>query len=318
MDLYLDSLLFTFDVIIPVFLVALLGYTLKRLEIIGEVFVENASNLVFLVTMPILIFMSIALSDIHATLNLDQIAYVTIGTLAVFFALWLAGRIWISAPEDLGVFIQGSLRSNYGIFGLALSFSLFSDSGIAQASILLAVIIPLFNILSIVALTIPQKGRGINSLYKVFIDVVKSPLILAVILALPFAYFGIQLPKIVQSTGNYFANLTLPIALLAIGASIDPEYLKKSPKVLFWATASKLIFVPLIMTLLAFAYGFRGQDLAMLMILFACPTPAVSFMMAKSMGGNSELAASIVLMTTVGSVFTLSTGIYILSIFGIV
>lgn len=318
MDLYLQSLLFTADIVAPIFFIVFLGYLLKRVRLIDDAFINTASKLVFVITLPALVFMSIARTDFHAVFNPQQLGFVVAGTLFSFAALWITAKQWITKPKDLGVFIQGGFRSNYGIIGLAVSFNLFSDSGLAQASLLLALVIPLFNVLSILALTIPAHQSGSSSISSTFGEILKNPLIIAVVLALPFSYFGFQLPELVQKTGRYFANLTLPLALLAIGGSLNLASLRSTSAPATWATVSKLIFMPLILTLAAWVYGFRGQDLTMLMILFGCPTAAASFVMAKAMGGNAELAANIILMTTLGSVITLSGGIYIMRVLGII
>ncbi|WP_415902726.1 AEC family transporter [Neptuniibacter sp. QD29_5] len=318
MELYLSSLSFTASITAPIFFIGFLGYLLKRVGLIDDAFINTASKLVFMITLPALVFMSISRTDFHAVFNPEQLGFVLIGTLISFIALWFLAKRWIKQPEDLGVFIQGAFRSNYGIIGLAVSYNLFSDSGLAQASLLLALVIPLFNVLSIIALTLPAKHQGGASIGSTVLEIVKNPLIIAVLLALPFSYFGFQLPEIAQKTGRYFANLTLPLALLAIGGSLNMKSLRSTSSQATWATLSKLLFIPLILTLAAWAYGFKGQDLTMLMVLFGCPTAAASFVMAKAMGGNEKLAANIILMTTIGSILSLSAGIYIMRVTGVI
>lgn len=318
MDLYLSSLSFTASITAPIFFIGFLGYVLKRAGLIDDAFINTASKLVFMITLPALVFMSISRTDFHAVFNPEQLGFVLIGTLISFITLWLLAKRWIKQPEDLGVFIQGAFRSNYGIIGLAVSYNLFSDSGLAQASLLLALVIPLFNVLSIIALTLPAKHQGGASIGSTVLEIVKNPLIIAVLLALPFSYFGFQLPEVAQKTGRYFANLTLPLALLAIGGSLNMKSLRSTSSQATWATLSKLLFIPLILTLAAWAYGFKGQDLTMLMVLFGCPTAAASFVMAKAMGGNEKLAANIILMTTIGSILSLSAGIYIMRVTGVI
>jgi predicted permease len=317
-ELYLHSLSFTANIVAPIFFIVFLGYLLKRLKVIDEGFIHTASKLVFVITLPTLVFMSISRTDFQAVFNPQQLGFVLISTFISFIALWAIGKYWIKRPEDLGVFIQGAFRSNYGIIGLAVSYNLFSDSGLAQASLLLALVIPMYNVLSIVALTIPAQRSGASNIGSTLYEIIKNPLIIAVLLALPFSYFGFKLPEIAQNTGRYFANLTLPLALLAIGGSLNLASLRNTSSQATWATLSKLVFIPLVLTIAAWLYGFKGQDLAMMMVLFGCPTAAASFVMAKSMGGNAELAANIILMTTLGSVLTLSAGIYLLRVIAII
>ncbi|SIQ60871.1 AEC family transporter [Marinobacterium stanieri] len=318
MNLYLQTLGYTANIVAPIFFILFLGYLLRRLRLIDEAFVATGSKLVFVITLPALVFMSIARMDFHAVFNPEQMGFVLVGILLSFGLIWWLAARWIKAPEDLGVFIQGSFRSNYGIIGLAVSFNLFGDAGLAQASLLLALVIPMFNVLSILCLSVPMQRGESMKLSSTLLEVLKNPLILAVVFALPVSWFGIQLPQVVAKTGTYFANLTLPLALLTIGASLNLKSLHDTSAQAFWATALKLVIIPLVLTLGAWLYGFGGQDLAILMVLFGCPTAAASFVMAKAMGGNAQLAANIVLTTTLGSVLTLSGGIYLLRLLGVI
>lgn len=318
MDLYLQTLAFTANIVAPIFFIVFMGFLLKRIRLIDESFVATASKLVFVVTLPVLVFMSIARMDFQAVFNPAQLGYVAVVTLLSFALIWWLAARWIKAPEDLGVFIQGAFRSNYGIIGLAVSFNLFGQSGLAQASLLLALIIPLYNVLAILALTLPMQQQRALSASGIALEMLKNPLIIAVFLALPFSYFGFQLPEVLEKTGRYFANLTLPLALLTIGATLNLKSLQHTSAQAFWATATKLVILPVVLTLGAAMLGFSGQELVILFVLFGCPTAAASFVMAKAMGGNAQLAANIILTTTLGSVLTLSSGIYLLKLLAVI
>ena len=318
MDLYLNTLAFTANIVAPIFFIVFMGHLLRRARLIDEAFISTASRLVFMVTLPVLVFMSIARMDFQAVFNPSQLAYVTGATLITFVLIWFVATRWITASEDQGVFIQGAFRSNYGIIGLAVSFNLYGQTGLAQASLLLALIIPLYNVLAIFALTLPMKRQNALSVAGIFTEILKNPLIIAVLLALPFSYFGLTLPEVIDKTGRYFANLTLPLALLTIGATLNLKSLKHTSGQAFWATAIKLILLPLVLTWGAWLAGFSSQEIALMFILFGCPTAAASFVMAKAMGGNAQLAANIILTTTLGSVLTLSGGLYILRIINLI
>ncbi|WP_151702542.1 AEC family transporter [Nitrincola alkalilacustris] len=318
MDLYLETFGFTANIVTPIFFIVFLGYLLRRLKVIDESFIAVGSKLVFTITLPALVFMSIAQMDFQAVFNPGQLTYVVIGTLLTYGIIWFLAARWIKDPKDLGVFVQGAFRSNFGIIGLAVSFNLFGQSGLAQASLLLALVIPLYNVMAIVCIMLPlSKERSLN-LASAGIEILKNPLIIAVVLALPVSYFALPLPEVVSTTGRYFANLTLPLALLTIGGTLSMKSLRDSSVMAAWATATKLLLLPLFLTLGAWLVGFRGQELTLMMVLFACPTAAASFVMAKAMGGNAQLAANIVLTTTLGSVITISSAIYLVRVFGVI
>lgn len=162
-----------------------------------------------------------------------------------------------------------------------------------------------------------QQSSG-PSIIRPIKEIARNPLIIAVLLALPFSYYGWGLPSVGDKIGTYFANLTLPLALLAIGGSLNLKSLRNTSGQSGWSTLIKLIIMPLILTLGAWLYGFKGQELGILFVLFGCPTAAASFIMAKAMGGNAQLAANIILTTTLGSLITLSSGIYFLRLWNLI
>ncbi|RVU29981.1 AEC family transporter [Neptunomonas marina] len=312
MSQHLETFAYTANVVAPIFFIVFLGFLLKRTRIIDDAFVATASKLVFVVTLPALVFMSISRTNFHAVFNPQMLSYITIATLIVVALIsWQAQRL-IQRPEDVGVFIQGAFRGNYGIVGLAVSLNIYGDEGLAKASLILALIIPLYNSLSIIALTLPMKQQNNLSAAKVGVEILKNPLIIAVLLALPFSYFGFTLPAVINRTGDYFADITLPLALMAVGASLNLKSLKHTSSMAFWATATKLVLIPFVLTCVAALLGFADQDVVLMFVLFGTPTAAASFIMAKAMGGNAELAANIILTTTLGSIVSLGAGIFIL------
>jgi hypothetical protein len=120
------------------------------------------------------------------------------------------------------------------------------------------------------------------------------------------------------TTGNYFSDLALPLALVGIGGSLNFENIKKASGLAFSASVIKIFIIPLVLTYTAYLFGFRGADLGIMFVIFACPTAIVSFIMAEAMGANSKLAGNIVLISTVGSVFTFAIGIILLKSLGLI
>jgi predicted permease len=319
-ELYLQSLQFTASIVTPIFVIVLFGFLLRRGRLIDEAFINTSSRLVFMVALPTLVFMSISRTDFQAVFNPSLLGFVFVATLLSFFAIWRLAARWIKQPEDLGAFIQGAFRSNFGIIGMALSYNLFGNAGLSQAAMVLALVIPMYNVLSVVVLTVTvNQGttEGV-SIHQILRAIVLNPLIIAVVLALPFSYYGLHLPAVLDTTGNYFANLTLPLALLAIGGSLNLKSLRSSSRPAFWATCTKLLLLPLLLTPVAALLGFGGVELALLFVLFSSPTAAAAFVMARAMGANAQLTANIILTTTLGSIVTISAGVFVLRLIGVI
>ncbi|MGB0664503.1 MAG: AEC family transporter [Pontibacterium sp.] len=318
MDAYLASLAFSANTVAPIFLLVFLGIYLKHKGIINSNFVDVSSDLVFRVTLPILVFMAISGTHFDEVFEPKQLTFFLASTLASVTLLFILASRWIRDGRDLGAFVQGAFRGNYGIVGLAISANLLGTSGLAKASVLLAMVIPLYNVLSIITLTLPLKETDAVTIKRILKTIATNPLIIAVALAIPVSLLGIELPTIAHKTGEYLATMTLPLALIGIGGSLSLASLTSTSLLAFWATGIKLVVFPIALTFLAWVVGFEGETLAVFFVLFGCPTAAASFVMAKGMGSNDQLTANIILTTTLGSVISLSLGIYVLRLCGII
>lgn len=314
----LDNILFTANIVAPVFLIIALGYFSKRMKIINENFVDVTSKFVFSVSLPALVFMQITGMDLSKAIYFPQIIFIYIGTILTFILIWLISIPFIKDGKDRSVFVQGAFRSNFAIVGFAIISNLFGTIALGKAAIILAFILPLYNVLAVIVLTVPLRNTNQLNFYPILKEILLNPLIVAVIAGIPFSYFAVKLPSLILTTGKFLSDLALPLALIGIGGSLNVEQIKKASALAFTSSLIKLILVPLILTSAAYFIGYRGIDLGIMFILFACPTAIVSFIMAEAMGANSKLAGNIVLISTLGSVFTISAGIIILKSFGLI
>jgi predicted permease len=269
------------------------------------------------VTLPSLVFIKLSIVDFKTAFDIDQIIFIYTGTVFYFFFLWFLSILFIDDGKNRAVFIQGSFRSNYAIIGIALIANMFGDHALGKAAMVLAFIVPLYNVLSVIALTLPVRKEKQFSFGKTVSEITTNPIILAALVALPFSHFQIRLPQTLFKTVDYIAALTLPLALLGIGGALNFESIKKNSTIAIFSALIKIVIIPLTLSFLAYKFGFKDEDLGIMFLLFASPTAIVSYIMAKAMGCNSDLAGNIVLMTTLGSILTISLGIYVIRSFGL-
>src|SRR6056297_103439 len=294
---------FALTITAPIFSILGLGIIFKRIGLITEDFAKVGADLVFKVTLPCLLFVKLVETDFRHNLPIILIVYAVLATIGVFVFLDRLMTGWIATPSDRGVFVQGAFRGNMGIIGLAFCLSAFGDGVVAVASMYLAVLTTLFNVLSVMTLTRHQSGNvNASGKWRVLLQIGKNPLIIAIVIGVLVSLSRIPVPALLLTTGEYFARMTLPLALLCAGASIRLlEF--KGDRALYWASAGKLLFVPLVITAGGAVIGLRGQELGVLYLMSASPTAAASYPMALSLGGNHHLAAAIIAMTSLGSVF---------------
>lgn len=312
--MYWQSLLFTLETTLPIFILVLLGLLLRRRNVIDDAFIATSSKLVFNITLPVLMFMAVARSDSGAGQHLPLIGFVLSAALlgALLSALW-AGALMLSVPQR-GAFIQASFRSNLGIIGLALCINAYGEEGGVLGALLLAVITPVYNLLAVFFLTRQQQVRWLAQLRLIL----SNPLIIAIVLAVPFSALQWPLPEVALRVGNSLAAMTLPLALIGVGGSLSFAALRRGSAIVLHIVTLKLLVVPVIIAVAAWMCGFRGVELGVICLMFASPTAAAAFVMARSMGADAELTANAIALTTIGSVLTVSGFVYVLSLLPLV
>ena len=317
-ELKLQNFLFSIETVAPIFLVVLLGMVLRRWRVINEAFLDMASIIVFRISLPAMVFIKIAGADFQQAFDPLLIGFGIGGTLLFFGVTWFVSIPVTKNGAARGSLIQGAFRGNFAIIGFAMVLNLHGESGLAKAAILLSFIMPLYNVLAVIALTLPkQHGQSVGR-KKMVTEIITNPLIAAGIIGIVFSFLGFSLGRVVNETGNYLSAMALPLALIGVGGSLDLRSIRQRIPEKLTAVGLKLIVCPLIFIPLAYWAGIRGEDLVILFSLFAAPTAVVSYIMARSMDGDTQLAADIVLLSTLGSVATLSAGVFMMKTFGII
>lgn len=314
----LAALEFAFLITAPVFFIIVAGAVFKRAEIITDSFARTGSNLVFKVTLPCLLFVKLVQTDFQRELPWLLVVYALLATIGVFVVLEREAGRRLQHPAERGVFVQGAFRGNMGIVGLAYCFSAFGDSVVAPASIYLAVMTTLYNILAVLTLTRhqsqtarPDAASLRAGILPVLGSISKNPLILAIAAGVLISVSGTHVPQVLLVTGEYFAKMTLPLALVCAGASIRVQEFATS-RPLYAATLAKLIVVPVCITLGGIALGLRGETLGILYLMCSAPTAAASYPMTLALGGSHHLAAAIIAATSIGSLFSTTLGLFVL------
>lgn len=306
----LPLVLQTLSITAPVFVMLFIGVALKRLGWIDAAFIHTASTLVFKGTMPTLLFISIIKADLDAALQPRLLIYYVFATVATFLVAW-AWALWRCPPADRGVYVQGAFRGNNGVVGLALATSLYGDYGLSLGGVLAGVVILVYNSLSALILAI-YSPDGRASAGAIMLSILRNPLIIGVTAAVPFAYWQIPLPDWLMTSGQYFAQMTLPLALICIGGTLSLSVLRESSGMAMSSSLMKMVWLPAMATVGAWLLGFRGAELGILFLYFGSPTASASFVMARAVNSNHQLAAIIIVITTLGAALTINLGLFLL------
>ena len=288
----------------PLLLILLAGVFFKRINIINAQFVETGNKLIFKVSLPCLLFLSVASRSAEQAIDVALISYAVIATICSVVLVWWLSPLFVEQSKR-GVFTQCAFRGNMGIIGLALCINAFGENILALAAIYLAALTITYNVLSVLLLSKTRQG--------IFKQLAKNPLIIAILLGLLFSNLAIPLPKIFTISLGYLAQLTLPLALVCIGASLEWQSLKANHKESLIATAFKLVILPISTVGIAILFGLRGDALGVLFLMMATPTAAAAYVMSKQMTKHGQLAAEIITLSTLLCPFTVTLGLILLN-----
>ncbi len=302
-----------FTIVFPVFLVIALGYFLRAITMIDDRFLFQSNRLIYNVCLPLLLFYKIGTCDFCVNFNLRLILGSLIGVFLCFLLSYFYAFIRHYPPADKGVFCQGAFRGNLAYVGLAIVFNAHGEDGITRAAILMGFLVPLLNVLSIIALLLPRRSSKSQGLLFWILHIIYNPLIIAAFVGILWSFANIPIPRILDRSLNIITDMTLPLALVAIGGGFSLKELKGDIYRAGLATSIKLLGLPLLTALLLYCFDVKGMNLSIGVLMAATPTATASYIFATQMKGNMELAGSIVMLTTLVSVLTYMIALFLLS-----
>lgn len=312
----MSNLIYSINATLPIFLLIILGKVLKTTKIINDEFTKTADRYVFRIALPALLFSDLTENNVGSAFDGKYVLFcfsVTIFSIAV---LWGLTEKFMRNEEQKGAFIQGSYRSSAAILGLAFINNMYDSVGMAPLMIIGCV--PLYNIFAVIILTLKGDNGGKKpNMKETFINVMKNPILLSILIALPFALLNLHFPSFVNKAIGSVANTATPLALISIGASFEGKKALKKMKPTLLASFIKLILLAGLFLPLAVFFGYRNQELMALLVMLGSPTTVSSYIMAKNTGNDGILTSSIIVLTTLLSSLTLTLWIFVLKSFGV-
>lgn len=324
----MDNFIYSLNATMPVFLVIVIGYLLKRIGMLNKEFVRVANKFNFTVTLPALLLRDIAGVDIRAMFDLRYVLFCAIATTISFFSIWFCAKKFLKDKTIVGAFVQASFRSSAAVLGIAFIQNMYGNSGMAPLMIIGSV--PLYNIFAVIVLTfeaseeledgtlvaVEGKERDLTKVKEAAINICKNPIILSIAAGLILSLLRVEFPTIVSKTVNSLASMASPLALIAIGAAFEGKKAIAKIKPSVVAASLKLVILAGIFVPVAIWLGFRNEKLIALLIMLASPTTPSCYIMARNMKNDGVLTASVVVLTTLLSAVTLTMWIYLLKSFG--
>ena len=313
----MEQLLFSLNATVPIFLVMVIGYFLRRIKMLDEPFIKTLNTFNFKVTLPFLVFKDIAESDFYAVWDTKYVCFCFFVTLFCIITVWAFAHLFMKDKNILGEFVQGSYRGSAAVMGLAFIQNIYGNSGMAPLMIIGTV--PLYNVAAvfILSLTGPDaKGLTKASLKKTVIDALKNPIIIGILLGMAASLLRIPFPMMITKTISNIGQLASPLALIALGAGFEGKKAIKQLGPTAIGACIKLVIPAAIFLPLAIHMGFRNEMLVALLVMLGAPTTPSCYVMAKNMGHEGILTSSLVVATTFLSSITLTAFLFIFKTLG--
>lgn len=310
----MENLILSITVVLPLFITMTLGYFFKSIKLFDAHTVKQMNNLVFKSFLPILLFYNVYKADLSMGFRPKLMAFAVLSIISIFLVLCIIIPKIETDNKRIGVLIQAIFRSNFILFGLPVTISLLGEENVGIPTLIISIVIPTFNFLSVIALEMHQDGK-IN--YKNIIKgIITNPLIIASLIGVFMLITGIKFPQFLDKTLLDLSKVATPLALIILGASFEFSAVSGRLKQIIIGVIGKLIIVPCIFIPISILVGFRDIELATLLIMFSAPVAINSFTMADQMGADSELAGQIVVFSSIFAVFTIFLWIFIVKNLG--
>lgn len=315
----MDNLIYSMNATLPIFLMIILGKFLYRIHIIDSHFTKITDKYVFTVALPVLVFKDLTEGDILSCFDGKYVFFCFFVTLISILAIWGLTELFMKEETEKGAFIQASYRSSAAILGLAFIDNMYDGAGLAPLMIIGAV--PLYNIFAVIILTVKGHNDEQDTLSRTVkstvIKIFTNPILLGILIALPFAFLNLHFPPFINKTINNIAGTATPLALISIGAGFEGRKAIKKIRPTLVASFIKLILLASLFLPLAVYFGYRNQELMAILIMLGSPSTVSCYIMAKNTGNDSTLTSSIIVLTTLLSSFTLTMWIFVLRLMNV-
>ena len=266
----MNDFLFSLNSTIPIFFVIFIGWFLRQRGMLNDGFLSAGNKFVFSIALPALLFRDISGADIQNVFDLKYVLYCMIVTSLMFWGIWLFTELFMKDKSMIGAFVQASFRGSAAILGIAFIENIYGHSTVGPLMIVASV--PLYNIYSVLVLTMRGNGNENGSIKTAIINILKNPIILGIFAGLPFSFLHIDFPNVIDKCINNLAVTATPLGLLLVGAGFEGRKALAKIKPTMVATMIKLFVLPVLFLPIAMYLGFHGESMIAILIMLGSPT----------------------------------------------
>lgn len=291
------------NTLIPIFSLILLGYFFKHIKFPSPDFWPMADRFTYYVLMPALFIYKLSFAKINLSLTFELVATALIAISIVYVSLLVLKFFVKFENKAFTSIVQGGIRFNSYVL-LAFVDSVYGDKGIVLIALIMAFVIPFINILCISTFAIFVRD-GKFSILSFLKTIIKNPLIIACVVGGSINASGLDVPLVFAKSLSILSNAALPIGLLSVGVGLEFKYLRSAKKELVASSLIKLIYFPIVIYGVGMFFGLSSQMIAIAVIFGAMPTAVSGYILARELGGDVTLMASIITLQTLLCMITL-------------
>ncbi len=299
----MENLMIATNAVIPFIVYLLAGLICKKSGLAKEDFLKTLNGFVFRAFFPFIMFNNLYDVDFSTMKDSFYVPFAMVMTIILILLAMILVPLFEKKDSRKGVIIQAIFRGNTVLYAIPLVESVYGNEGAVKASIMVAFIVPLYNIVSVAVL---ERYRGGHiPIKQLILNIFKNPLIVGAIAGILFNLLPVTMPQCLRSPIAQLSGMATPLSLIVLGGSLHMSSLKKDRLPIILVTILKLIITPAVIVTIMRALNFDPVELFVVFSAFATPVAAASYPMAQSMGGDADLAGEYVVVTTLVSLLTI-------------
>lgn len=306
----MNSFVTALSAVFPMFCMLGLGVFLRRTGFLDKDTLEKMNRLCFKVFLACNIYYNICKVDIAEVFDARLLLYAVASQFLILALSILCSLPFRSGKKRQGALAHGIFHTNFVIFGTLIGTAICGEGNIGSIVLLIAIIVPLQNVISVILLEHFREGEHAASLKNTFLSVLKNPYVIAAVLGFLTQLLQIRWPDFISGIFRDLGRCGTPVALIAMGGLFNFGSIKENLKPIAVGVFSRLLLVPALLIPLTIRLGFRGSAFVALMCIFIAPCATTSFNLASQMDSDADLASQLVVFTSVCSLFTIFLWIY--------
>lgn len=296
---------------IKLFLIICVGFMLYRIKLIDEEFRHKLTKLLLNVTMPALMLSSVMKEenshDMGRVLEMFGLSIVIFAIALPIISMIIVKILPISKKQQ-GLYMFMNSFSNVGFMGFPIIHAVFGEGAMLDV----AIVNLIFN-LAVFTFGITMINYGTEQKDKFNIKKLLTPGIFSSVIAIIIYFSGITFPQVLSDTCSMIGEITSPIAMIIMGATLGRMDIKAvfSEWKVYPFTAIKQILIPILFWYVLKLFITDEYILGFMMIMLSMPVANTAVLFATEYKNDENLAAKTVFITTLMSLISIPFIMYV-------